>query len=56
MMSDAVVMVFEYLAAGISIVLMGICAVKLLFRFVRVLRGEELADGIIIRRQNELCR
>ena len=51
-MSDAVVMVFEYLAAGVSIALMGICAVKLLLRFIRVLRGEEPANGIVISRKS----
>ena len=42
-MSDAVLIVFENLAAGVSITLMGVCGVRLLLRFVRVLRGEEAA-------------
>ena len=33
-------------AAGASIVLMGICGIRLLLRFVRVLRGQESADGL----------
>ena len=50
-MHDAVLIVLENLAAGVSIALMGLCGVKLLRRFVRVLRGEECADGLSGRRR-----
>jgi len=55
-MSDAALVVLENLAAGISIALMGICGVKLLKRFVRVLRGEERADGLLCRRRSAPAR
>ena len=45
-MDDMLVYALEQLAAGISIVLMGLCAAQLLARFARVLRGREMADGI----------
>ena len=45
-MSDAVLIVMENLAAGVSIALMGVCGVRLLIRFVRVLRGREPAAGV----------
>jgi len=45
-MDDAMVVVLEQLAAGISIVLMGICGVQLLVRLIRVLRGQEDASGL----------
>ena len=51
-MSDAALIVFEHLAAGVSIALMGLCGVKLLMRFVRVLRGEEAADGLAHRKKS----
>ena len=38
--------IFERLAAGTSLVLMGLCGAFLLVRFVRVLRGQEKADGL----------
>jgi len=50
-MSDEGLIVFEYLAAGLSIALMGLCGVKLLLRFVRVLRAEESANGLPVRRR-----
>jgi len=46
-MSDAVLIVLENLSAGLSIALMGLCGIKLLKRFMRVLRGEETAGGVI---------
>ena len=55
-MSDAALIVLENLAAGVSIALMGLCGVKLLRRFVRVLRGEERADGLSCRRKGAPAR
>ena len=49
-MSDSVLIILENLAAGISIALMGLCGAKLLMRFVRVLRGEEPANGLAVRK------
>ena len=46
-MDDMLVYLLEQLAAGIAIVLMGLCAAQLLWRFVRVLRGREKAQGMI---------
>ena len=45
-MDDALVYALELLAAGISILLMGLCGVQLLMRFVRVLTGRETANGL----------
>ncbi|MBQ2947363.1 MAG: hypothetical protein IJD94_00140 [Clostridia bacterium] len=39
-------LIFEGLASGVSLVLMGLCGAGLLVRFVRVLRGREPADGL----------
>ena len=55
-MSDSVLVILENLAAGLSIALMGLCGVKLLGRFVRVLRGEELANGLSLRRKGAPLR
>jgi len=49
-MDDMLAYVLECLAAGISILLMGLCGAGLLARFVRVLQGKETADGLRIRR------
>lgn len=49
-MSDALLIVLENLSAGVSIALMGICGIKLLLRFVRVLSGKEAADGLLQQR------
>ena len=40
------VYLLEQLTAGVSIALMGLCGMQLIWRFVRVLRGKELADGL----------
>ena len=48
-MDDMLVYALEQLAAGISIALMGLCGLQLLWRFVRVLRGRELAAGSVRR-------
>ncbi len=45
-MLDWVLPLLETLAAGISLVLMGLCGVKLLMRFVAVLRGREEAAPV----------
>ena len=55
-MRDAALIVLENLAAGVSIALMGLCGVKLFRRFVRVLCGEEHADGLAIRRKGAPAR
>ena len=44
-MNDMLAVALEQLGAGISIALMGLCGVRLLMRFVRVLQGREPADG-----------
>jgi len=58
-MKDWILPVCEGAAAAVSLVLMGIFGVKLLIRFVRVLRGREAADGLEERRSfapgEELC-
>ena len=50
-MDDMLVYALEQLAAGISILLMGVCGVQLLGRFVRVVRGQEEADGLGAKRR-----
>ena len=45
-MNDTLILVFEQLAAAVSLLLMGVCGVRLLARLVRVLRGREPADGL----------
>lgn len=45
-MNDWIISIFEIAGAGASIVLMGMGAFGLLRRFVRVLRGQETADGL----------
>ena len=49
-MDDMLVYLLEQLAAGISIALMGLCGAQLAWRFARVLRGKESADGLGARR------
>lgn len=44
-MPDNVSLVFETAAAAVSVLLMGICGVRLLIRFVRMLTGAEPACG-----------
>ena len=48
-MADWMLIVLENLGAGLSIALMGVCGVRLLIRFIRVLRGEEEAQGTLRR-------
>lgn len=45
-MNDNLILVLEQLAAAVSLLLMGLCGVRLLARLVRVLRGREMADGL----------
>ena len=45
-MDDMLVYALELLSSGISILLMGLCGVQLLVRFVRVIGGREIADGL----------
>ena len=45
-MNDTLILVFEQLAAAVSLLLMGVCGVCLLARLLRVLRGQEPADGL----------
>ena len=49
-MNDTLLIALEYAAAGASIALMGLCAARLLLRFVRVLQGSEAANGLARRR------
>ena len=49
-MNDTLMLVLEQLAAAVSLLLMGVCGVRLLVRLVRVLRGRETADGLSRRR------
>jgi len=49
-MHDSALIVLENLGALLSVVLMGLCGVNLLLRLMRVLRGEEEADGLGLRR------
>ena len=45
-MDDMLAYALEQIAAGISILLMGLCGAALLARFVRVLQGRETANGL----------
>ena len=45
-MDDTLVYALELLSSGISILLMGLCGIQLLARFVRVLNGREAANGL----------
>jgi len=45
-MNDTLILVLEQLAAAVSLLLMGLCGVRLLVRLVRVMRGREAADGL----------
>ena len=45
-MDDTLVYALELLSSGISILLMGLCGIQLLARFVRVIRGREAAIGL----------
>lgn len=49
-MSDFMLSVLEGAAAAVSLLLMGIFGVRLLARLIRVLRGQEAADGLQGRR------
>lgn len=49
-MSDFMLSVLEGAAAAVSLLLMGIFGVRLLLRLIRVLRGQETADGLTRRR------
>jgi len=55
-MSDEGLIVLENLAAGLSIALMGVCGIRLLLRFVRVLRGEEESGGLACGRKGAPVR
>ena len=46
-MNDTLTLALEYAAAALSLLLMGLCGVKLLGRFAGVLRGQEAADGLM---------
>lgn len=45
-MDDTLVYALELLSGGISILLMGLCGIQLLVRFVRVLKTRETANGL----------
>ena len=45
-MDDGVMQALESVGAALSILLMGVCAVRLLARFAGVLRGREAAGGV----------
>ena len=44
-MADNISLVFEIAAAAVSVLLMGLCAARLLVRFAHVLKGTEPACG-----------
>ncbi|MGN0775732.1 MAG: mannosyltransferase family protein [Candidatus Ventricola sp.] len=50
-MDDSLMRTLETAAAALSLLLMGACGVGLLVRLVRVLRGQETADGLTQRRK-----
>ena len=49
-MNESLMLALERAAAAVSLLLMGACGVGLLARLVRVLRGQEAADGLTRRR------
>lgn len=49
-MNDTLILALEHAAAALSLVLMGVCGAGLLLRLLRVLRGQETADGLARRR------
>ena len=50
-MNDSLMRTLETAAAALSLLLMGACGVGLALRFVRVLRGQEKADGLTQRKK-----
>ena len=48
-MEDNLILAMEWMAALLSVLLMGACGVQLLIRFARVLRGREAAHGLSAR-------
>ncbi|MBR3794699.1 MAG: hypothetical protein IKK34_01545 [Clostridia bacterium] len=45
-MNNTLSLVLEQTAAAVSLLLMGLCGIRLLLRLMRVLRGQEAADGL----------
>lgn len=49
-MNESLTLALEHAAAAVSLLLMGACGAGLLLRLIRVLRGQEAADGLTGRR------